>query len=55
MILDDDHYFTSKTYYHPDCFTFPPRFKNFDPEKDIENIKNLKPADAKKIKQLIKA
>lgn len=55
MILNDNHYFHQQNMPLARLFYFSTKIQKLWIEKDIENIKNLKPADAKKIKQLIKA
>lgn len=42
ILMDSDH-FSAKNWYHLDCFTLRPLFKNIDPKKQIYKIDTLNP------------
>lgn len=42
VLMESDH-FVGKNWYHIDCFTLRPLFKDIDPEKQIYKINTLKP------------
>jgi len=48
IIQDDDH-FSGKYWYHLDCFTLKPRFKELDPEQQIYNLDHLEEEDMEKV------
>lgn len=53
IIQTDDH-FSGKYYYHLECFSLRPKFKELDPEQHIHNLEQLNKKDRKQVLELIK-
>jgi hypothetical protein len=51
--MDDDH-FSGRYWYHFDCFTLKPRFKELNPEEQVYNLENLEAEDVDKVVNYLK-
>lgn len=51
--MNDDH-FSGKYWYHLNCFTLEPRFKEIDPETQVYKIQELEKGDYEEVVKHIK-